>query len=142
MFPPVLRGQVNSFKHLSQGLQAHATVGEGRKRLAPQTPDVREPPSEEGCPLHGWADTDFPRVSNTTSRHPFDTLVTGMLTNTKRRLSHLFLCAPNVFEVTFHIRFSDVCFASSCGGVSADTDVDVDVNADDKADADADVVDG
>ena len=65
-----------------------------------------------------------------------------MLTNTKRRLSHLFLCAPNVFEVTLHIRFSDVCFASSCGGASADADVDVDVNADDKADADADVVDG
>ena len=67
-----------------------------------------------------------------------------MLTNTKRRLSHLFLCAPNVFEVTLHIRFSDVCNASSCGGASpsADADVDVDVNADDKADADADVVDG
>ena len=44
--------------------------------------------------------------------------------------------------MTLHIRFSDVCFASSCGGASADADVDVDVNADDKADADADVVDG
>ena len=53
-----------------------------------------------------------------------------------------FFCAPNVFDVTLHIRFSDVCFASSCGGASADADVVVDVNADDKADADADVVDG
>ena len=34
--------------------------------------------------------------------------------------------------------YSDVCFASSCGGASADADVDV--NADDKADAD--VIDG
>ena len=38
--------------------------------------------------------------------------------------------------MTFHIRFSDVCFASSCGGASTSADVDDDVNADGKAAAD------
>ena len=61
-----------------------------------------------------------------------------MLTDSKRRLSFLFLCAPNIFELPLHIWFSDVCFASSCGGASADADRDV--NTDDKADAD--VIDG
>ena len=50
----------------------------GRRGLRPSPPDVRAHPSEGCSPPHGWADTNFPRVSNTTSRHPFDTLVTGV----------------------------------------------------------------
>ena len=50
----------------------------GGRGLGPSSSDVRAHPSEGCSPLHGWADTNFPRVSNTTSRHPFDTLVTGM----------------------------------------------------------------
>ena len=53
----------------------------GLKRLAPPTPwpTWGTYPSEGCYPLHGWADTNFPRVSNTTFRHPFDTLETGMI---------------------------------------------------------------
>ena len=61
-----------------RGLPALATEGEGREGLAPHTPRREGPPLGLVFPSAGCADTDFPRVSNTTSRHPFDTLVTGM----------------------------------------------------------------
>ena len=51
---------------------------EGRERIAPFIPRREGPPLRGVFPSARVGDTNFPRVSNTTSRHPFDTLVTGM----------------------------------------------------------------